>query len=74
MLKSNFLSPLAAGRLYKFFVVFVTLWLYNEYSRPIQHNYIHPKGIAVTISGKLGDDAKKYQEKQVKSKISEIQK
>ena len=32
-------------------------------------NLIHPKGIAITISGKLGDDAKQYQEKEVKFKI-----
>ena len=28
---------------------------------------------AVTVSGKLGDDAKSYQEKQVKQAIKEIQ-
>jgi len=33
-------------------------------------NLIHPKGIAITISGKLGDDAKQYQEKEVKIKRS----
>ena len=37
-------------------------------------NYIHPKGEVITISGKLGDDAKKYQEKEVKRKISESKK
>lgn len=32
-------------------------------------NLIHPKGIAITISGNLGDDAKHYQEKEVQLKI-----
>ena len=32
-------------------------------------NLIHPKGIAITISGKLGDDSKQYQEKEVNLKI-----
>ena len=36
-------------------------------------NYEHPKGMRVTISGKLGDDAKPYQEKEVKKKIEESQ-
>ena len=34
-------------------------------------NFIHPKGIALTISGQLGDDAKQYQEKEVAKKIEE---
>ena len=34
-------------------------------------NFLHEKGIAVTISGKLGDDAKAYQEKLVRQKIEE---
>jgi predicted RNA binding protein YcfA (HicA-like mRNA interferase family) len=34
-----------------------------------QRNFIHPKGIAITISGKLGDDAKQYQENEVQLKI-----
>ena len=37
-------------------------------------NYIHPKGVAITISGKLGDDAKHYQEKEIEVKIKESQK
>ena len=35
--------------------------------------YEHPKGPIVVISGNLGDDAKPYQEKQVKLKIEESQ-
>jgi predicted RNA binding protein YcfA (HicA-like mRNA interferase family) len=37
-------------------------------------NFIHPKGVALTISGNLGDDAKHYQEKKVVKKIRESQK
>jgi predicted RNA binding protein YcfA (HicA-like mRNA interferase family) len=36
-------------------------------------NYEHPKGICVTISGKMGDDVKPYQEKEVKQRIEEAQ-
>jgi predicted RNA binding protein YcfA (HicA-like mRNA interferase family) len=34
-------------------------------------NYLHPSGIAVTISGHPGDDALPYQVKLVKGKIEE---
>ena len=34
-------------------------------------NYRHPKGMRVTISGKPGDDAKLYQEREVGRKIEE---
>lgn len=37
-------------------------------------NFIHPKGIAITISGKLGDDAKQYQEKEVQLKTRRAKK
>ncbi len=37
-------------------------------------NFLHPNGIAVTISGKPGDDAKPYQEKLVSKKIEEASK
>ena len=36
-------------------------------------NYEHSKGIRVTISGKMGDDVKPYQEKEVKQRIEEAQ-
>ena len=35
-------------------------------------NYEHFSGYRVTISGKLGNDAKKYQEKLVKDAIREV--
>ena len=34
-------------------------------------NYEHPKGIRVTVSGRLGDDAKPYQEREVRRVIEE---
>jgi predicted RNA binding protein YcfA (HicA-like mRNA interferase family) len=37
-------------------------------------NFIHTSGVVLTISGKLGDDAKSYQEKLVKQKIQETKK
>lgn len=37
-------------------------------------NFLHPSGFVLTLSGKLGDDAKPYQEKLVKQKIEESQK
>ncbi len=36
-------------------------------------NYQHPNGQRVTLSGKSGDDAKPYQEKEVKQAIEESQ-
>jgi predicted RNA binding protein YcfA (HicA-like mRNA interferase family) len=37
-------------------------------------NFEHPKGVRCTLSGKSGDDAKHYQEKEVKQKIKEARK
>ncbi len=45
----------------------------NKGGKGNHRNYKHPKGMRVTISGKLGDDAKPYQEKEVKRKIEESQ-
>ena len=36
-------------------------------------NFLHPSGAKITISGKLGDDAKPYQEKEVKKVVKEVQ-
>jgi predicted RNA binding protein YcfA (HicA-like mRNA interferase family) len=36
-------------------------------------NFEHPKGAKVTLSGKTGDDAKPYQEREVKQAIEESQ-
>lgn len=35
-------------------------------------NFIHEKGVVLTLSGKLSDDAKPYQEKLIKKKIEEV--
>lgn len=37
-------------------------------------NFLHPSGAKVTVSGSLGDDAKLYQEKEVKKVVKEVQK
>ena len=43
----------------------------NRGGKGSHRNFLHDKGIALTISGKLGDDAKAYQEKIVLQKIEE---
>jgi predicted RNA binding protein YcfA (HicA-like mRNA interferase family) len=43
----------------------------NRGGKGSHRNFEHPKGIRTTISGKLGDDAKRYQEREVKRKIEE---
>ncbi len=46
----------------------------NRGGKGSHRNFLHPSGIKITISGKLGSDALKYQEKEVKSKIEEAKK
>lgn len=46
----------------------------NRGGKGSHRNFLHPSGVKVTISGKLGSDALKYQEKEVKSKITEAKK
>ena len=43
----------------------------NRGGKGSHRNFLHDKGIALTISGKLGEDAKPYQEKIVRQKIEE---
>jgi predicted RNA binding protein YcfA (HicA-like mRNA interferase family) len=43
----------------------------NRGGKGSHRNFLHEKGIALTISGQPGDDAKPYQEKLVKQKIQE---
>ncbi len=43
----------------------------NRGGKGPHRNYEHEKGIRVTLSGQLGDDAKPYQEKEVKRAIEE---
>lgn len=37
-------------------------------------NFLHPKGVKITLSGQMGDDALRYQEKEVEDRISEVMK
>ena len=46
----------------------------NRGGKGSHRNFIHPKGIAITVSGKPGDDTKHYQEKEVEIKISRSKK
>jgi predicted RNA binding protein YcfA (HicA-like mRNA interferase family) len=39
--------------------------------RGSHRNFLHPKGIVVTVSGRAGDDALPYQLKLVRKKIEE---
>jgi predicted RNA binding protein YcfA (HicA-like mRNA interferase family) len=45
----------------------------NRGGKGSHRNYEHPKEMRVTISGHLGDDAKPYQENEVKQRIEESQ-
>jgi predicted RNA binding protein YcfA (HicA-like mRNA interferase family) len=45
----------------------------NRGGKASHRNFEHPKGMRVTLSGKLGADAKPYQEREVKRKIQESQ-
>ena len=44
----------------------------NRGGKGSHRNFLHEKGVAITISGKLVDDAKPYQERLIKQKIKEI--
>jgi predicted RNA binding protein YcfA (HicA-like mRNA interferase family) len=44
----------------------------NRSGKGSHRNFLHKRGAILTISGKLGDDAKPYQEKLVKQKIEEV--
>jgi len=43
----------------------------NRGGRGGHRNFEHSKGMRVTLSGQLGDDAKLYQEREVHKKIQE---
>ena len=45
----------------------------NRGGKGSHRNYEHPKGVRLTVSGQLGDDAKPYQEREVKKKIQEVE-
>ena len=46
----------------------------NRGGKGSHRNFLHPSGAKITISGNLGNDALKYQEKEVKIKINEVKK
>ena len=46
----------------------------NRGGKGSHRNYKHPKGINVTISGKLNSDAKPYQETDVKKAFGSVKK
>ena len=43
----------------------------NRGGKGSHRNFIHPKGIRVTLSGKPGNDARGYQEREVERCIKE---
>lgn len=42
----------------------------NRGGKGSHRNFIHPRGLRVTLSGQPGADARPYQEKEVRRKIS----
>ena len=44
----------------------------NRGGKGSHRNFIHPKGLRVLISGKSGDDAKHYQERDVKRALNAV--
>ncbi len=44
----------------------------NRGGKGSHRNYTHPKGQRVTVSGGAGDDAKHYQERDVKRALSAV--
>ena len=44
----------------------------NRGGRGSHRNYRHPKGVNITISGKLGSDARPYQESDVEKALERI--
>ncbi|HEY3393842.1 MAG TPA: type II toxin-antitoxin system HicA family toxin [Lacipirellulaceae bacterium] len=43
----------------------------NRGGKGSHRNFEHPSGVRTTLSGKAGDDAKRYQEREVKKVIQE---
>ena len=46
----------------------------NRGGKGSHRNFLHAKGVRITISGKPGDDAKPYQEKAVMAALMEVKK
>ena len=45
----------------------------NRGRKGSHRNYLHPRGVRITVSGHAGDDAKRYQERDVERALREIQ-
>ena len=45
----------------------------NRGGKGSHRNFEHPRGLRVTLSGQKGDNARRYQEREVKQKIQESQ-
>jgi len=45
----------------------------NRGGKGSHRNFLHPLGIRITLSGKPGDDARRYQEREVERCIKESQ-
>jgi predicted RNA binding protein YcfA (HicA-like mRNA interferase family) len=43
----------------------------NRGGKGSHRNYLHPRGVRITISGQAGDDAKRYQERDVEIALQE---
>jgi len=46
----------------------------NRGGKGSHKNFLHPSGAVITLSGKPGDDAKPYQEKQLKEALKKVSK
>ena len=44
----------------------------NRGGKGSHRNYTHPKGLRVTVSGGAGEDAKHYQEREVKRAVAAV--
>jgi len=44
----------------------------NRSGKGSHRNFMHPKGVRVTISAQPGDDAKHYQERDVKQAVEAV--
>jgi predicted RNA binding protein YcfA (HicA-like mRNA interferase family) len=44
----------------------------NRGGKGSHRNFTHPKGVRVTVSGGAGDDAKHYQERDVKRALAAV--
>jgi predicted RNA binding protein YcfA (HicA-like mRNA interferase family) len=44
----------------------------NRGGKGSHRNFLHPSGCKITLSGKSGSDALRYQEKEVESKVKEV--